>query len=253
MDKKGLSTRISVRASGYNPVVVCLSGGVDSALVASAAHDVLGNRVMAVTVHSELIADRDFTRAVEIAEHIGIEHHPLLVRALDDEFVCQNTEDRCYHCKKGIFRLMALEYGDACVILDGTNADDDPSRPGLCAVREFGVYSPLLDAGLGKSEVRTLACAAGLPNWDTPSESCLATRILAGMPLSKLGLSQVQDMETFFHLQGVQTLRASHDNLMATVTYLPEAADIMVKSSDKFAALIERIGLRSYRIKEWTG
>jgi len=253
MDKQALSSLLAIRASGHDRIVVALSGGVDSALVAAVAHGALGNQAVAVTVLSELTADRDFTRAAEIAEHIGIEHHPLLVRALDDKLVCRNTEDRCYHCKKNMFRRMTREYGDGCLIMDGTNADDDPARPGLRAVKEYGVFTPLSEAGIGKEEVRALARSAGLPNWNAPSESCLATRVPAGIPLSRQCLDKVQAMETFFHHRGVLTLRACHDNLVATVIYLPQYIDIMNKSRDKFAALIEKIGLRSYKFKEWRG
>lgn len=252
MDMKALSKLMAVRATGQDQVVVALSGGVDSALVAAAAYAVLGKHVVAVTVHSELTANRDFTRAVEIAGHIGIEHHPLLAQVLDDKRIRRNSEDRCYHCKNKVFGLMALEYGDACLIMDGTNGDDDLARPGLRAVREHGVFSPLQEAGLGKEMVRELARINGLPNWDTPSESCLATRIPVGIPLSSERLGMVELMETFFHDLGVETLRARHDNLVASVEYLPQFADIINKNRDKFAALIKKIGLRSFTFKEWS-
>ncbi len=147
--------------------------------------------------------------------------------------------------------MMVLEYGDDCIILDGTNADDDPARPGLRAVREFGVFSPLKEVDMTKSDVRATAKSIGLPNWNAPSESCLATRIPIGMPLTADRLEKVNTMELFFHNLGVETLRARHDNLVATVEFLPQYADIMKKNRDSFAALIERIGLRSYEFKEW--
>lgn len=252
MAMKALISAISGRCSTAEPVVIALSGGVDSALVAAAAYQALGGRCVAVTANSELTQGRDFTRAVEIAEYIGIEHHPLCIRVLENPQVRRNAEDRCYHCKRAIFELMQLEYGDECSILDGTNADDDPSRPGLRAVWEFGVFSPLKDVGLTKAQVREAARDIGLPNWDAPSESCLATRIPCGIPLSGTGLDKVQTMESFFHAHGVETLRAYHDNLVATVVFMPQYTDIMNKKRDSFAALIKRIGLRSYVFKEWS-
>lgn len=252
MDLKTLSAQIETRAVGHDHVLVALSGGVDSALVAAASHAAVGKRAISVTVHSELTANRDFTKAVEIAAHIGIEHHPLLVQVLTDNNIRMNGEDRCYHCKNKIFRLMVLEYGDDSLILDGTNADDDPARPGLRAVREHGVYSPLKEAGMNKRTVRKVARIQGLPNWDSPSESCLATRIPVGFALTSEGLEMVQSMENFFHALGVETLRARHDYMVATVEYSSQYTDIMHKSRDKFAALIEMIGLRSFTFKEWT-
>ena len=231
--------------------VVALSGGVDSALVAHAAHAALGDRCVAVTVQSEFTTPRDFTRAVEIAEFIGIEHHPLIMRMLADENVGRNDSRRCFHCKRAIFRMLRFEYGDHCLFMDGTNADDDPDRPGRKALQEFAVFSPLEEARLTKKMVRQLARFVGLPNWDTPSESCLATRLPVGTPLDAEGLERVRLMENFFHERGVDTLRAYHDNLMATVTFKSEYADIMEKNRDKFMALITGLGLRSFIYKVW--
>lgn len=187
-----------------------------------------------------------------MAEHIGMVHHPLFYHPLENKLLRRNNEDRCYQCKRGMFRLLVLDYGDDCVIMDGTNADDDPKRPGLKAVEEYRVFSPLKESGMTKAQVRAEAKRCGLPSWNLPSESCLATRIPQGVPLSPIALERVQAMESFFHAKGVGTLRAGHDNLVATVTYLPQYSEIMKKNRDAFAALIKRIGLRSFVFKEWT-
>lgn len=237
---------------GSGPVVVALSGGVDSSLVAHAALAACGDATTAVTVRSEVTPRRDFDRAVRLARHIGLPHAKALVRVLEDRDVVRNGPDRCYYCKRAIFRALRRSYGEHAVILDGTNAEDDPARPGLRAVREFGVLSPLRACGLDKAAIRRLAREVGLPSWDTPSESCLATRLPVGTPLSVEALARVEAMETFFHARGVETLRARHDNLMATVEHLPQYADIMEKNRDSFAALIKEIGLRSAEFKEWT-
>jgi len=249
MDK--LVAVISKRCRPSDRAVIAMSGGVDSTLVAAAVYRVMGERCVAVTVQSEMTAARDFTRAVEMAEHIGIEHHPLCIRMLENKEVRRNGEFRCYHCKRAIFDLMRIEYGDDTIIMDGTNMDDDPNRPGLKAARELNVFSPLKEAGLTKASVRKIARGEGLPNWNAPSESCLATRIQAGMPLSLERLEMVQTMESFFHARGVEVLRARHDNLMATVEHLPQDAEIINKHRDFFAVLIKRIGLRSYTFKEF--
>lgn len=251
MDIQPLIDRIARRGSGIDHVVIALSGGVDSGLVAYAAHRAVGTKAVAVTVRSELTPRRDFTRAVEVAEHIGVEHHPLPLRMLDNALLRCNNDDRCYHCKKQILQMLS-EYGDSSLIVDGTNADDDPSRPGLRAVQELGVRSPLAETGLRKQEVRALAREIGLPNWNAPSESCLATRIPTGIPLSSRALEMVQAMESFFHDRGVETLRASHDNLVATVRYISQYTEIIDKNRDNFAALVEQIGLRSFIFEEWT-
>jgi uncharacterized protein len=256
MHEKTLVRVLRERCRGVSPVVVALSGGVDSGLAAAAAvracRDLPDTRVVGVTVHSELTADRDFTRAVEVAEHLGLEHHPLLIRMLDKAGVRGNGPDRCYHCKRAIFSLMRLEYGDHCLIVDGTNSDDDPARPGMRAAEEFSVYHPLAEVGLVKALVRDMARSLGLPNWNAPSESCLATRVAPGLPLSFEALDKVRRMESFLHERGVKTLRARHDNLVATVEYLPEYSEIIEKEREPLLALIKRIGLGSCVFKEWT-
>jgi uncharacterized protein len=251
MSLEGLVRIIGEKSRGREPVVVALSGGVDSSLVALAAHRATRGEGVAVTVRSELVAGREFTRAVEAAAFIGLEHHPLPLQALNESLVRRNGPDRCYGCKSAIFRMMKVEYGDRCLILDGTTADDDPARPGMRAIREHGVVSPLAECGLDKAQVRRLAREAGLPMWDIPSDSCLATRIPQGIPLNKERLKLVETMENFFHDKGVETIRVYHDNLVATVSYLPQYADIIENNRDKFAALIKGIGLRSCRYKEW--
>lgn len=242
---------IKEKSKNHTSIVVAMSGGVDSGLVAYAAYKALGDASVAVTVHSELTADRDGIRAAAVAEYIGIPHEVLSVSVLGDPVVSKNESDRCYRCKLSIFRTMIEQYGNETLILDGTNADDDPARPGLRAVREFSVFSPLQEAGIVKTEVREMAKKAGLPNWDAPSESCLATRFPVGATLTQESLQLVQAMESYFHGLGVETLRCSHDNLMATVSYLPQYAKIIDENRDNFMALIKKIGLRSCTFKEW--
>lgn len=231
-------------------IVVAMSGGVDSCLVAVAARAACGDRMVGVTVVSELTQERDAERACAIADEMGMAHAMLSASVLDISGVKANGADRCYHCKNAIFRLILGRY-PGCVLLDGTNADDDPTRPGRRAAEELGVVSPLLEAGIGKDTIRILAKEQGLSNWDAPSESCLAARIRHGIPLDDEGLCRVKQMEAFFHERGVPSLRAYHDNLIATVIYLPQYAEIMNESRDNFANLVQKIGLRSYVFKEY--
>ena len=180
MSIEQLATHIAERSGESGCAAVALSGGVDSGLVAAATKLALGPRAVACTVVTEMTQERDKERAIEVAGRIGIEHRLIEVSALAVPEVRRNLEDRCYYCKSLVFRTMKEAFGNECLLLDGTNADDSPDRPGLKAVSEFKVLSPLADLGLGKSHIRALAFDAGLPNWETPSESCLATRIPQG-------------------------------------------------------------------------
>lgn len=250
-DYQYLKNTIEKHCGATDMVVVAMSGGVDSGLVAAAAHAVVGDRCIGVTIHSELTLCHDVEVAASVSKKKDIPHRTLDVSVLGDTAVRANGEDRCYHCKKLLFSRIVREFS-GCRLLDGTNADDDPARPGRQAAEELGVFSPLLAAGIGKARVRDLAREIGLPNWGAPSESCLAARIRHGIPLSKEGLDKVRVMEGFFHEAGVPTLRVYHDNLVATVVYLQQYAEIMENQRDNFAALVEKIGLLSFDFKEYT-
>ncbi|MGE4422300.1 MAG: ATP-dependent sacrificial sulfur transferase LarE [Pseudodesulfovibrio sp.] len=251
MSLEQLATHIAERAGGVGCAAVALSGGVDSGLVAAAARIALGDRAVACTVVSELTPERDKRRAAEVAGRIGIEHRILDVSALAVPEVRRNLSDRCYHCKCLVFRTMLETLGSGCLLLDGTNADDAPDRPGLRAVREFKVLSPLADLDMGKSHIRALAFDAGLPNWEAPSDSCLATRIPLGVELTEERLGRVAALESYLHTLGLNTVRVRPDNLMATVEYLPQFSEIIAENRDKIVALAKKIGLESCTFKEW--
>lgn len=240
-----------IGAAAEKYVMVAMSGGVDSCLVAAVARDMLGQRCRGTTIQSELTWSNDMERAVSVANGIRLRHSVLHHEVLGDDAIRANGHDRCYHCKRSIFSKILKEF-PRYLVLDGTNADDDPERPGRKAALEMGVRSPLLEAGMGKRAVREMAKGMGLFNWNAPSESCVATRIKTGIPLSEGGLNKVRIMETFFHERGVPNLRVYHDNLMATVVFKPQYAEIVSGSRDNFAALVKRIGLVSCQYEEFS-
>lgn len=250
MSLQHLASLIAERA-GEGRAAVALSGGVDSGLAAAAAFMALGDKAVACTVASEVTPKRERARAAEVAACIGIEHRVLEISVLSSTSVRRNSADRCYHCKRLVFKAVRDSVGDA-LLLDGTNAGDDPARPGLRAVREYAVFSVLAEAGLDKPGIRSLAHEAGLPNWKDPSESCLATRIPVGVALSAEELNRVAALETFLHSLGAYTVRVRPDNLMATVEHLPQLSGIMLENRDKIVAVAQVIGFESCRFKEWS-
>ncbi len=168
-------------------VAVAFSGGVDSTLLLKVAHDVLGTDVLAITADSETSAQHEREGAARLAESLGVEH--LVVKSGELALLAftKNPPNRCYECKKSRFGdlvSLARERGFAFV-LDGENADDgDDFRPGSKAAKEWGVRSPLREAGLTKKEIRSLSRRLNLANWNQPSAACLASRIPYNSPIT---------------------------------------------------------------------
>ncbi len=188
----------------HSRVAVAVSGGVDSALLLYAACEALGKAdVFALRGVSELVSEREKMAASGLLTELSIPHenirlvtlHPLIW----NEFVV-NTSDRCYFCKKRMYKAFqhSTEGMDCTAILDGTNVDDLKShRPGLRAIHELGVETPLLNASLNKEEIRSLSAEFGLSTHDKPSNSCLATRIREGSHITKESLERVERCENF--------------------------------------------------------
>jgi len=177
-----------------NGVLVAFSGGVDSTLVAYAAKQVLGDRVLAVTVNSILLPFGELEEAKKIARFIGIRHLIIDVNELENERLVENPPDRCYYCKlelMGKLLKIAAEYGLE-VVVDGTNADDMKSyRPGIKALKELRVRSPLAEVGLSKEDVRVISRRLGLPTAEKPPVACLASRFPYGTRITPEAVKRV--------------------------------------------------------------
>jgi uncharacterized protein len=205
-------------------VVVAYSGGTDSTLLLKVAHDCLGERAMAVTAVSPSMPAADRVQAETIAREIGTNHVVVEGQEFEDTRFLENTPQRCYHCKAvRLDQLLAYarENGFRFVI-DGANADDvDDFRPGLQAARERGVRSPLQEVGLAKPEIRQLAHLLGLPNWDRPSEACLASRVPYGTPITPQRLAQVEQAESVLRRLELAQFRVRHHGTTARIEVEP--------------------------------
>jgi uncharacterized protein len=179
-------------------VLVCYSGGIDSALVLAVAHEQLGENALAITAVSASLAPRERREAAAFAEQLGARHLFIESHEIDRPGYVANGPDRCFHCKSELYQLAQRELGvhGLAHILNGTNRDDlGDHRPGLVAARDAGVRSPLVELGFDKQTVRSVAQLLGLPIWQKPAAACLASRIPYGTSVTRERLEQIDHLE----------------------------------------------------------
>jgi uncharacterized protein len=202
--------------SSFGKAAVAFSGGVDSSFLCHAAAAALGKNALAVTIVSPMLPKSEIDCARDIAGRLGIEHILVEESEIDDR-VAANPQDRCYHCKKIEFGSIVAVAGERGIrtVLDGSNVDDTGDyRPGLAALEELGIQSPLRQAGLGKAEIRKLSLRFGLPTWDKPAFACLASRIPYGERIDREKLSRVEKAEDYLRARGFRQFRVrSHGDI----------------------------------------
>jgi uncharacterized protein len=222
--------------SGCGRSVIAFSGGVDSTLLLSVAHEVLGDDVLAVTVISSFMPAHERKESVEIAHLIGARHEVVEIDESEIEGFTDNPADRCYICKKHLFSevlKVAGEEGAGCV-MDASNSDDTGDyRPGLRALRELDIRSPLLEAGLTKGEIRDLSKARGLPSWGKPAMACLATRIPYGEKITRDKLRQIDEAEDFLRSLGYGNCRVRHHGELARIEVSLKRIEQLVKPDQR--------------------
>ena len=196
--------------SSLGRAAVAFSGGVDSTFLLAAAHIALGDRVTALTVRSPLFPARESDEAAAFCESEGIKHIVIDVDPLCIPGFAENPPDRCYKCKRVLFSRMKQEAESLGIqnVLEGSNVDDTGDyRPGMRAVRELSIKSPLLDAGLKKSEIRALSKELGLKTWQKPSFACLASRFVYGETITREKLLKIERAERFLFSLGFTQVR----------------------------------------------
>ena len=207
---------------GLDKVAVAFSGGVDSTFLLKVAHDVLGDKVLALTAASVFVPRSELDAAKKFCEENKIRQIIFAADVLNIDGIKNNPADRCYLCKRELFKNF-LRLAEEKVLVEGSNKDDESDyRPGMKALAELKIKSPLREVGLYKSEIRELSKKLSLPTWNKPSMACLASRFVYGEKLTEEKLSKVEAAEDFLLSAGFNKLRVRVHGNLARIEILPE-------------------------------
>jgi uncharacterized protein len=229
-------------------VVVAFSGGVDSTLLARAAHDALGERALLVTADSETYPASELAEARRLAAELGMRHVVVQTRELDNPEYAKNPVNRCFFCKEELFTTLApIAAREGCrALVYGANVDDQGDhRPGMQSARERGVRAPLIEAGLTKAEIRDLSRARGLSTWDKPSFACLSSRFQYGDRITADKLRQIDAAEEVLRALGFRQFRVRHHDRVARLE-IPRDEMARLWQDDRDRVILERFRALGY-------
>jgi uncharacterized protein len=249
--------RLLTLLRSYGSCAVAFSGGVDSAVMAKAAQLALDDAAVAVTGVSASLADGELEAARQIAGQIGIRHEVLWTDEFDDPNYTANPANRCYFCKTELYDVMErfvdrlgpwTEPGAKMVIVNGANVDDAGDwRPGMRAAGEHQVYSPLVECGFTKADVRELAAQWELPVWDKPASPCLSSRVAYGEEVTPERLKMIDQAEQLLRSLNLRTVRVRyHRGDLARLEVPGEAISRLAEAEtrERLVAELKRLGFK---------
>lgn len=227
-------------------VLIAYSGGVDSAFLVARAKEELGDQMLAVTAASETFPQREFDEAIALAKELDINYFTIEIKEFENEDFLRNDKNRCYFCRSGLHGRLVTLAGEKGYpfILDGTNASDATDyRPGMKALREKGVRSPLKEANLTKDEIRTLSQQMNLKTWNKPSFACLSSRIPYGTKITEKAINQLDFAENFLLRDiGLRQVRVRHHDQIARIEVDPEDFQTIIANKDQIDQTLKKIG-----------
>ena len=235
--------------AAMDSVLVAYSGGIDSTVVLKVAYDQLGDSVVGVTAISPTFPAVELESATRVAKEIGARHELIETDQLKIPAFTENDANRCFHCKTDLYQLLGQlrALRASAVIVDGTNLDDlGDDRPGIKAAREWGVRSPLVEAGFTKADIRLLARDLRLSNWDKPAAACLSSRIPRGVTITREKLSRVELAEEVLLAEGFRHCRVRDHGEIARIELAQDELSRMIEAGrgTRINRLVKELGFR---------